>query len=253
MYQLKCKIIGKKDGNFRFAGADQDLYIENLRLQIGLRGISKVFIPHCGLTTNVAQLGKEVQKFVTPWFIRTEPGIDGAMVTEPGTAIGILNADCPVVILFDQQRGHLVLLHAGFRCLVPKDISTPNIISTAFKNFQLDPPRLDAFIGLGAGPCCYGIDHHLSEVDKMKFWPYLCNANKGPRTGQTSFDLSNLAKTQLLTYGVKRDAISLRRQCTACTGRQNWRGSLDSGDYYSNIYEGKSTGRNLVLAWFDKT
>ena len=249
MYQLKYDLIGKNSGDFRpkYKQPEQAYFLECVENQLNKRNIYKVFSPHCQMTTNVARIGDKEEKIITPWLIRTPPGFDGAMVTEPRTAIAIFNADCPVIILFDRQRGHLVLLHAGFRCLLPKDPKAPNIVSTAFRDFKLDPSALEAFIGFGAGRCCYGIDHHIKELDNQKIWPFLWKVEKGPRTGQKSLDLFNLARYRLRNQGLMESDISVNYTCTACTGRNNDK----NGQYYSNIYEGRDTGRNLVLAWFD--
>lgn len=249
MYQLRHELIGKSGGDFRpqYNEPEQSFFIESLEYQLNKRGIKKVFSPHCKLTANVARLGDENQKSVRPWLIRTAPGVDGGMITEPDTALALFNADCPVIILFDRQQGQLVLLHAGFRCLVPKDSVIPNIVSAAFENFNLNPAALEAFIGFGAGPCCYGVEHYKEEVNTPKFWQYRWRTYKGPRIGQVSLDLLGIAEEQLNDHGVAEDNIYINNICTACAGR----GKGGSGQYHSNIYEGVSAGRNLVLTWFE--
>lgn len=247
MYQLKYDLIGKSSGDFRpqYNEPEQSFFIESLEYQLNKRGIRKVFSPHCKLTTNVARLGDENQKSVRPWLIRTEPGFDGGMITEPDTALALFNADCPVVILFDKWRGCLVLLHAGFRCLVPKDSTIPSIVQTAFRDLRLKPLLFDAFIGFGAGPCCYGANH-INEIYRPELAPFIERATKGPRVGQFSLNLAALAKEQLIDCGILENNISVDNTCTACASRENG----GNGQYHSNIYEGVSAGRNLVLAWF---
>ncbi len=244
MFHARYDIIGKNKGNFRYGKIDEALFLENLKHQLDKRGIKKVLIPHCTMTTNLASLEMAGLKEITPWFIRTEPGFDGAIVTEPNTAIGILNADCPVITLFDNKKGRLVLLHAGLRCLVPEDSSQPNIINKAFEDLKINPSEV--FLGFGAGSCCYGAEHHSKELNNPNFWPFISRAYKGPRTGQLSLNLLNLAAAEIRKQGVGHEYLEINLPCTACLGRDN----DDKGRYHSNIYEGKSAGRNLVLAWF---
>ena len=244
MFHLDYDIVGKDGGNFKpqYDEPKRSLFLKHLRHELDVRGLSRVFAPHCEFTTNVARLGDGNEENGLSWFVRTTTGFDGGIVTEPGTAIAIFNADCPVVILFDKESGRLALLHAGFRCLVPKDQNEPNIIDTALNNPLLDTSKLEAFIGFGAGPCCYGINH-IDESEKEKLKPFTYRATKGPRTGQTSLNLVALAQQQLVNHGIEEGLIS--QVCTACS---NYKGIC----YHSNIYEGELAGRNLVLAWFTR-
>lgn len=248
MYNLRYDIVGKSGGDFRpYPGKLEDkTFLYNIESQLWERGIQKVFSPHCSFTTNISRLGDENQEHVTNWLIRTAPGFDGGIVTEPGTAIAIFNADCPVIILFDKLQGRLAMLHAGFRCLVSKIPREPNIIVNILCGNGLDTNIFDTFIGLGAGPCCYGVNNYIDELNQPGYRSFLSRADKGPRIGQHSLDLVSLAQHSLIYRGVRRESITLDTKCTACAGRENG----GQGDYHSNIYG--DTGRNLVLAWFTK-
>ncbi len=248
MYQLKYDFVGKAGGNFRpqYNEPEQSFFLENLEYQLNLRGIPKVFAPRCNFSTNVGKLGYAGQYELMPWLTRTESGVDGGYVAKPDIAIAIFNADCPVIILFDKEAGRLALLHAGFRCLVPENKHDLSIVEKAFKNTDLNPATVDAFIGFGAGPCCYGAEHH-NEIHRREIYNDCVQvARKGPRQEQLSLNLPYLIRNRLLDCGVRDGAISYDFKCTACAGREN--GS--EGAYHSNIYEGKDAGRNLVLAWF---
>lgn len=251
MYRIHRQIIGKADGNFKPLHNKPEIFgfLDNLEHQLNIRHINKVFSPHCQLTTNVAQAGEVNNIKITDWFIRTPPGFDGGMITKPGTAIALFNADCPAIALFDNKRGQLALLHGGFRCLVPTMAGAPNIINQAFQKFRLNPSLIEAYISFGAGSCCYGIDH-LSELDRIRVEPFLSYASKGPRKREISVDLFSLARAKLLEHGIKAKNITVNDTCTACANRMP---SHPEGDYYSNIYEGSLTGRNIVLAWFTDT
>lgn len=250
MYQLKYDLIGKFGGDFRphYKQPEYAYFIGRLERQLNKSNLYEVFSPHCQMTTNVTQMDKGKQLIITPWLTRTPPGVDGAMITKPGPAIALFNADCPVIILLDQNRGRLILLHASFRCLVPKNRKKPNIVSTAFKKFKLDPSVLKVFIGFGAGPCCYGANHYFEDIHRPETEPFIEITRKGPRKGQMSFNLISFARKQLRNHGVKESAVSTDERCTACAGRQDG----GEGDFHSNIYDGKDCGRNLVLAWFEK-
>ena len=245
MFQIRHALTYKSEGNFRYSRVDKLNFTIRLRDIIRKRDISKIFIPHCNLGTQVARLGDGNEKIITPWFIRTNPGFDGALVSEPKVAIGILNADCPIITIFDRKKGQLILLHAGLKCLVPDRDSEHSIIDTAFSDFKLNPSSVEVFIGFGAGPCCYGIDHIPSR--HSRFGQNLKVAVRGPRTGQDSLDLSLLAKEKLLSHGVTEESINIDNKCTACAGHE-----IDNPGFHSNIYEGEPAGRNLAFAWFEE-
>lgn len=251
MYRIHRQIIGKASGNFRPYHDRPEIFgfLDNLEHQINLRHINKVYSPHCQLTTNLSQIGRGNDIEITNWFIRTTPGFDGAMINEPGTAIAIFNADCPAIIMFDRIRGKLILLHGGFRCLVPENRRMPNIIERAFDDFRLDPNNLETYIGFGIGPCCYGIEH-MDKFDRPIMDWVLSRAVKGPRKGQISLDLFRLAKYYLMMNGVPSERIIVNNTCTACYNRKP---DHSGGDYYSNTYEGSEAGRNVVLAWLAHT
>lgn len=250
MYQLRHEMFGKKEGNFRPATVDEIALLDNLKRQITKNGITGIFAPHCARSTRVTRLGNGHEIYKTPWLARTKPGFDGGMVFQPKIALAMFNADCPAVILFDRNLGHLAMLHAGFRCLVPQDAKETSIISK--KNLQelaLDLHNLEAFIGYGAGPCCYGVNNYKKDLENPKFMPFISEARKGPCKGQLSLDLHGLAAQQLRDCGVK-GCITIDHTCTACFGRND----VTEGIFHSNIYEWRkdsdTVGRNLVLTWF---
>lgn len=244
LYQVKHEILGKTDGNFRLSKVEPTVFLKNVKANLQRRGIAKIFIPHCNLGNQVARLGDGNEFAFTPWLMRTAIGFDGAMVIEPNVAVGILNADCPVITLFDRTKGQLILLHGGLKCLWPEKPSKPTIIDSAFRNFKLNPRKLEAFIGFGAGPCCYGVDHLPEQYKRLL--PFQYKTIKGPRTGQNSINLFEMAEAQLIDHGVKAESIMIHSECTACAGRED-----DNPKYHSNIYEGETGGRNLTFAWFE--
>jgi copper oxidase (laccase) domain-containing protein len=245
--RIRHVIVGKESGNFKFQNKDPDiaLFTKNVEDQLDERHVQKIYIPAAAHSTKVATPETCEIISLTDRCLRTESGIDAFMVTGPNTAIGFLNADCPIVALTDKSRNSLVLIHAGFRCLVPINREEPSIIKRVFEKFELDPSSIDeVFIGYGAGTCCYGVHNLMHELRERKLGEFAGIATKGPRIGAISFDLYGLAQKQIIDCGVRLDNIYICKACTACISRDREK----TGKYYSHLYG--EEGRNLSFAYF---
>ncbi len=242
-------IWGKKHGDFnplQLGYSSGDYFEQNLERVRQSESLDLVFAPKCAFTDRVVELGKD-DKEINGWLVRTNQFADGGVVTEPLHAVAILNADCPVVALFDVDAPRLAVMHAGFRCLVPDNRKQRSIIRAAFDDHGFDPKTVKAFVGYGIGPCCYGAEHVPEVRDPMMGTDLpVGRATRGPRAGKRSIDLSQLAINQLLKIGVFEDNIVRELACTSCAKEQ-----IDDAvefAFHSNVR--KDQGRNATLLWF---
>ena len=161
---------------------------------------------------------------------------DGLMTAEPGVLLGIQTADCIPVLVADRKLRAVAAFHAGWRGTVKRIVE--NGIGRMRMEFGSRPEDLVAAIGPGIGVCCYAVGEEvLSEFESqfrygLELFREVYNADsvgaqspmfltqRAPGHSQTGpalhLDLVEANRRQLLTAGVKADAIQLVRACTNC-------------------------------------
>jgi hypothetical protein len=134
---------------------------------------------------------------------------DALFATEPGTAVGVVTADC-VPILIARRDGDLVCaVHAGWRG------SAARIAARAVRGLvaasAVRPADLVAAIGPHIGPCCYEVDAPVIGAipERSVFRP-------AARADRAMLDLFALNRLQLVGAGVPARAIERVGGCTAC-------------------------------------
>lgn len=252
---VRVACLGMTEGNFRGTPGDEEIRRKILRSP-GYPQITSVLRTRCNMTTAIGNsddphLWTETsQKGV--WMPRSD--IDGIVTYEMGMGIAIANADCPVIRLWNNTEGWQAILHGALRCLVPEDGKSPGILQV-FCGMHKLTSRTYADIGFGIGPCCYGLERppECTENALMGEWPGdpTATATKGPRAGWQAFDLRRIARAQLVALGFTPDNIHDNHKtlpCTACAT------DLDGNFlYHSNARSEGQAGRNLVIAWREKS
>ena len=101
-----------------------DHLAEEIEKNMTNRAWRKVFAPRCEFTTRIVTLGQEDAFLATDntWLVRSKQPADGGIVECPEQAVMIFNADCPIVVIFDEQQERLAVLHAGLDFLLPRAI-----------------------------------------------------------------------------------------------------------------------------------
>jgi hypothetical protein len=143
----------------------------------------------------------------------------------------VLVADCLPVLL--ASRGAVAALHAGWRGLAAgileegvRAVHELGACEEVGGSEELGGgEELLAYIGPGAGPCCY----EVGEDVHAEF------AGAG-RIGARNLDLPALARERLLAAGVGR--VELAGCCTICDER-----------FYSHRREGERAGRQAGIVW----
>jgi polyphenol oxidase len=162
---------------------------------------------------------------------------DGLFTAEPGFLIAIQTADCIPVLVADTRLRVVAAFHAGWRGTVRRIVECG--VGRMRLEFGSRPADLVAVIGPGIGACCYAVgDEVVSEFDSQfsyarelfrevydadpvrKKYPMLFLTQRAP--GHSSIgphlhlDLVEANRRQLLSAGIRRQAIQVLGGCTQC-------------------------------------
>ena len=130
------------------------------------------------------------------------PETDGLAVTDPGVALMLLGADCPLLALYDPERPALAVVHAGWRGLLA---GIPGEGLRALG--ATDPASVQVFLAPCAGPCCYEVGPEVAG----RFHPDVLRPGAGDRT--------NLDLPAAVERALGRPVTRLADACTICDDR----------------------------------
>lgn len=159
-----------------------------------------------------------------------------ALVTDnPALALTMTFADCPPVVIFDDEARVLALVHAGW-----KPIAADIIEKTLAMMHQLGAhrSRMQAFIGPGVRKCCYEVAPDVAtKVDGL------------PHVGHVHIDLSDIIGMRLAARGVDVEKIHQHPTCTCCGAVDTEKGKKPL--YFSYRREKKNDPLNagMLVAW----
>lgn len=147
--------------------------------------------------------------------------------------IGVLTADCLPVVLYDQKKHAVSVIHAGWRGAAQRICQ--EAVKSMQKNFGTEATDLKVFLGPSAKNCCYQVasdfKHNFasfSYAEKL----FLVRQNN------LYFDLPAFNILQLQELGVSEHAIwSKSNFCTICDVR-----------FFSHRRQGDAAGRQITLA-----
>ena len=132
-------------------------------------------------------------------------GEGDALVTRaPGVWIGVRTADCAPVILADPASRAVAVVHAGWRGAVA------GVALRALEALGARRPQLAAAIGPTIGPCCFEVGSEVAEQFRP-WWPERADLDR-----QTTVDLPETLRRQLIAAGVEPSRIDAAGECTRC-------------------------------------
>jgi polyphenol oxidase len=162
-------------------------------------------------------LGIDVQELALPGQIHRatvrrveQPGLyrncDALVTCTPRVFLCVTVADCLPILMFDPEHFAMAGVHAGWRGTVEGIVGIA--IRTMVDQFGTNPQRLVAFIGSGAGPCCYEVGEEVTS-------------RLGPgfvvrRDSRFFADLKAANVALLASAGVPTDSIEVHPSCTIC-------------------------------------
>ncbi len=147
---------------------------------------------------------------------------DGLITQDANLGLLIDHADCQAAIFYDPVHEAIGNVHSGWRGNVQNIYK--NAIQAMEKKFGTNPADLLVCISPSLGPCCGEFKNYETELPQH-FWEH--------QERPTYFNLWEIAKRQLLEYGVLETHIEIAGICTMC----------EPDDFYSYRRD-KTTSRN---------
>ena len=169
------------------------------------------FLQELGILPSKLQLvrqvhGSEIVMADPETVLKPEPEADGLIVAYPGTAIGILTADCIPVFFWDTVQGIGGLAHAGWRGLKAGILA--KMVQTLRAEFETKPSTLQIAFGPAIRKCCYEVGEEFKDI----FPPYY----EKPESQKAHLDLIAVAREQLSQARVPGPQIMDSGICTSC-------------------------------------
>ncbi len=133
---------------------------------------------------------------------------DAIITQEKNIGIGIATADCFPIVLVDQKNQAIGIIHAGWRGLHAKIITTT--INAMQKSFKTNPAQLQVYCGPSALVCCYEV-----QADFLSYFP---ESLIEKRADKLFFNARRAALFELSANHLPDTAINIKNNvCTICT------------------------------------
>jgi len=146
---------------------------------------------------------------------------DAIITATPGTAVGILTADCLPILLFDPVTGAAAAVHAGWRGTYARIVQKAALAMA--KEYGSKSESIRAALGPCIGSCCYTVQEEFYERFLAAFGSSIDDSFKFVSVGagegserSVAFNLTEANKAQLLEAGVGPANIDLSGECTSC-------------------------------------
>jgi purine-nucleoside/S-methyl-5'-thioadenosine phosphorylase / adenosine deaminase len=142
------------------------------------------------------------------------PEADALWSEMPGTAVGVVTADCVPILIAHRDGRFVAAVHAGWRGSAARIGALT--VRALVRETGVPPSELIAAIGPHIGPCCYEVDEPVLAAipERSVFRP--------ARPGHAMLDLFALNRLQLVGAGVPAHAIERVGGCTACDSERYW-------------------------------
>ncbi|MHB1455436.1 MAG: peptidoglycan editing factor PgeF [Armatimonadota bacterium] len=155
------------------------------------------------------------------------PDTDAMITDAEDICLMILVADCVPILFYDPVKRVVGAAHAGWKGTVQQIAS--KVVTAMMMTFGSKPSDILAGIGPSIGSCCYIVGEEVvTQVEQHLGKEFILHNG----AGETSFDLWEANRAQLLNSGVPDANIEVARICTCC----------NSDKFYSYRCEGL-TGR----------
>jgi YfiH family protein len=156
---------------------------------------------------------------------------DVVLTDAPGVACGVKVADCVPILLADRESGAVAAIHSGWQG------TKVNVVAAGVDALRRNLGRqgeLVAAIGPHIAVCCFEVGEDVAKAlqgcapDRA-----VVDDSRGPRP---HVDLRQIVRSQLVTSGLREDAIDDVTGCTKC----------DSARFFSFRRDREASGRLLA-------
>jgi YfiH family protein len=142
--------------------------------------------------------GADVAEVTEPWRREAAPRADAIVTSRPGTAIGILTADCAPVLMADAERGIIGAAHAGWK---GAKAGVAKSLVAAMVRLGAAPARIVACVGPTIGAGSYEVGHAFRAAF-MADDPASARFFHDRADGNPHFDLQGFVAAQLESLGM---------------------------------------------------
>jgi YfiH family protein len=165
------------------------------------------------------------------------PEGDAILAGEPGGLVGVLGADCPVLLLVDPEARALAVVHSGWRGTVAG--VAPAALAALASRYGANPERVLVGLGPAIGPARYEVGPEVVDAVADAIPGASACVLPGPR-GRCRLDLLGLIARQVEAAGVRPENVSALGACTF----------EEEARFFSHRRDGARTGRHaLVAGW----
>jgi len=160
-------------------------------------------------------------------------GFDAVTTNVTGVTLMLFSADCPLVLIYDPERGVVGAAHASWRCTTARILR--RLIDVMVQQYDSRPESLLAGIGPSAGPLRYEVKEDVFQAaaglpDVESCFPR--------RDGRMYFDMWRANRLQLEAAGVPSERIEIAGICTLTSTEV----------FYSYRLEGPGCGHICLMA-----
>lgn len=213
-------------GNLAVSAGDREDVFENRA-----RLLASVGFPPDSIAVAGQVHGNHVELVDSPGLVRET---DALVTTRRGLLLGMVSADCAIVLVADSSGSVVGAAHAGWRGTVGGVVE--NLLDSMKKTSvrtsdaaQLDPPELYAYVS----PCIqqerFEVGPEVAEQFEGRF------VVRNAATGKAHVDLAGALVAKLVACGLKPDNVQNDGRCT-----------FDDPDtFYSHRAQNGKTGRMM--------
>lgn len=164
-------------------------------------------LTHVGFDQDALAIAGQVHGADVAWV--DKPGLvyetDGLLTTTPGLLLGIVAADCAVVLVADDDATVVGAAHAGWRGAAQGIVG--NLVRAMVAQ-GCQPDRLNAWVS----PCISQVNFEVGDEVAEQFDDAFVTEN--PTTGKKHVDLVGVIVAQLMSLGIPPDRVAAAHRCT---------------------------------------
>lgn len=134
---------------------------------------------------------------------------DALITNKENTAVGVFTADCVPVLLYDQSKNVIAVVHSGWKGTVSG--ITKNTLNRMGEVYGCHTNDIKAFIGPHNKACCYEVgDDVKNQFSGCKIFEDIQFMNG------SNLNLEACITKQLLYEGISKENIVYSKLCTFC-------------------------------------
>ena len=154
-------------------------------------------------------------------------GVDALMTDESGICIGVSTADCIPMIIYDARHHAVSVVHAGWRGTVARIVE--KVVKAMAVTYHSKPEDLECIIGPGISLDAFEVGMEVYEQFRQAGFEMSSRFVRG----KWHIDLKECNRQQLVSLGVKPEAITVSPICTY----------NENKDFFSARRQGINSGR----------